>query len=202
MCLPVRKGISRDNMQFMLWFCRNAHAASANIYAYRLHTHAHVAISCKHTHTHSPSLTCLGSDLQLLPVPPPTHTLPCITLVPVEAVTYRRVNLHTLLVIPLHFSHNATEILWKVIWGPLPFTPPSSLLLSSSSSSPSSTPSSVQRSERWDGGINTLPPKPTLGMIDGQMQEGSGGGGERWRLKERSLRVHKSKVGDLVRITH
>lgn len=45
---------------------------------------------------------------------------------------------------------------------------------------PSSTSSSVHSSEGWEGRINTLPPKSTLGMIDGQMQEGrkGGGGGE------------------------
>ncbi|CAB1414391.1 unnamed protein product [Pleuronectes platessa] len=54
-------------------------------------------------------------------------------------------------------------------------------------SCPSSTPSSVQSSERWDGGINTLPPKPTLGMMDGQMQEGE------WRRREGEIKGEKSE---------
>lgn len=139
---------------------------------------AYICTLCTHTHT----LSCLSSYLQLLPLhsahthsPPQQLQLILVPVAGIKAVTYRPVNLHTLPVMPLHFSNNAAEILWKVIWGPLPSTHPPPLLLLPSPS-PSSTSSSVQRSERWDGGINTLPPKPTLGMIDGQMQEGSGGG--------------------------
>lgn len=65
---------------------------------------------------------------------------------------------------------------------PLPF-----LLLS-----PSSPSSSVRSGEGWERRINTLPPQSTLGMIDGQMQEGrkegGGGGGE----------IKGEEVGDFI----
>lgn len=74
--------------------------------------------------------------------------------------------------------HNTLKILWKPIQGSPTLCPPP--LLPSSSS----TSSSVYSSEWWERRINTLPPKSTLGMIDGQMQEGRKGGGGEIKGKE------------------
>lgn len=101
-----------NKMPLLLPFCRNAHFACRHIFAQT--PLWHIYVHSAHTHT----LSCLSSYLQLLPLhsahthsPPQQLQLILVPVAGIKAVTYRPVNLHTLPVMPLHFSHNAAEIL-------------------------------------------------------------------------------------------
>lgn len=98
-------------MQFLLPFCRNTalhvgmltHFCIDPIMAY-----THIGYTLPHTtHTHSHTKFITPSAVIASALHPHTHQLLQLILKPVEgikAVTYCLVNLHTLPVMPLHFS--------------------------------------------------------------------------------------------------
>lgn len=133
----------------------------------------------------TPSESCLSSSLQLRSLN--TH-LSCIhlILIPVEDIAQSSELLSNTSAYIINISPNLPPKYCRNIMkiNPrFPDPPPLSYLLLS----PSSTPSSVHSSEGWERRINTLPSKSTLGMTDGQMQEGRKGGGV--RLKEKKSEI-------------